>query len=428
MTPRIWLTALFYYVFTLPALASVESTVDQVAQIIENNYFDPTKAKQIADQLRADAKAGAFAKATEPRDLAAQLTARLKPIDRHFAVTWSARNAQPDANKRTSTLTQLAPETVERRTAYGFRRVEILPGSIGYIDLRGFADFSFDNPNEPARKVADAALQLVSAADAVIIDLRDNGGGSPAMVGYLVSAFTQPDANIYNVFHRRDGTDSERPKQPYANPMLDTPLYILISGRTGSAAEAAAYTLQAAKRATIIGEPSGGAANPGGIFPIDDGFGVFVSTGTPINAITGANWEGAGVKPQIAVPAEEALDRAQILALEVIRARWPDRAETQDTLWTLEAAQALKTKPKGPALTDYAGTYGGGGATLSVSQGQLLFKRGRRPAWTLLRLKDDTFFAHGEPSRRLRFERDAAGAVKGFELAFSSGQSLWFAK
>ena len=130
--------------------------------------------------------------------------------------------------------------------------------------------------------------------DAVIIDLRYNGGGSPAMVGYLVSAFTPRDADIYNVFHGREGTESERPKDAYASPRLDVPLYVLISGLSASAAESTTYTLQAAHRATVVGEPSAGAANPGGEFPVGDGFNVFISTGTPVNPVTGKNWEGVG--------------------------------------------------------------------------------------------------------------------------------------
>lgn len=426
MNVRCLLAVLISSCLAASAFASTESTVEQVAVAIETNYFDAAKAKQIADQLRADLKAGAFASAKEPRVLASQLTTRLWPLDRHFRVVWSPPNSKSEEKQPSASAPTLSPEIMDRRTGYGFRRVELLPGAIGYIDMRFFADFSFDRPEEPARKAADAALQLISVADAVIIDLRDNGGGSPAMVGYLVSAFTKPDADIYNLFQRREGTESERPKQPYAKPLLETPLYILISGRTGSAAEAAAYTLQAARRAVIVGEPSSGAANPGGIFPLEDGFGVFVSTGTPINAVTGANWEGAGVKPHVPVPAEQALERAQLMALELIATQLPNRPETSETRWILEAMRAQRTKPKGPALTDYRGAYGE--ATVSIENDRLLFKRGNRPAWTLLRLKDDTFFPKDEPTRRVRFERDAAGAIRGLELTYSSGQSMFFSR
>src|SRR6185503_6003675 len=147
----------------------------------------------------------------------------------HFNVSWrpaaAAEKAPPSAS------TPPAPELADQRSAYGFRRVEMRPGGIGYIDLRFFADFNFAKLNEPPRKIADAALTMLSGADAVILDLRNNGGGAPAMVGYLVSAFTAADADIYNVFHSRDNTESERPGQAYASPRVDVPLFVLISGR-----------------------------------------------------------------------------------------------------------------------------------------------------------------------------------------------------
>ena len=71
-----------------------------------------------------------------------------------------------------------------------------------------------------------AALQLLSDSDAVIIDLRGNGGGSPAMVGYLTSAFTPKGADIYNTFHSRDGTFSEAPRDWYPSPRLDVKLRV----------------------------------------------------------------------------------------------------------------------------------------------------------------------------------------------------------
>lgn len=255
------------------ATAAPRDVVEQVATLIENNYFDPTRAAEVARDLRTRAQSGEFDSLQDPRDLATAVTARLQPRDHHFRLTWSPAG-RPTSDRPDSADPGPAQslETLERRNAYGFRRVEMLPGALGYIDLRTFADFSFAKPDEPARLAADAALALVSSADAVIIDLRNNAGGSPNMVGYLVSAFTPSDANIYNTIQNRDSTESERPKQSYSKPRLDVPLYILISGRTASAAESTAYTLQAAKRAVIVGEISAGAANPGGELPVGNGF------------------------------------------------------------------------------------------------------------------------------------------------------------
>jgi Peptidase family S41/N-terminal domain of Peptidase_S41 in eukaryotic IRBP len=421
------LLAICFAILVQPALGAPRAVVDQIATIIENNYFDADKAREIATSLRADAQAGRFDALTDPRDLAARLTGRLQPLDHHFLVTCSqeqdrAASTRPASDGGAGPV--MSQETFERRNAYGFRRVEMLPGAIGYIDMRGFADFSFAKPNEPARTAADAALALVSSADAIIIDVRNNAGGSPTMVGYLVSAFTAPEADIYNVFRRRDGNDSERPKASYPNPRLDVPLYVLISGRTASAAESAAYTLQAAKRAVIVGEVSGGASNPGGEFPIDAGFHIFVSTATTINPLTGTNWEDVGVKPDVAVAPEYALERAEILALEAVLAKNTHGTENVETRWTLEALRAERSPPSGPSLSDYVGAYAG--ATISAENGHLALRRGRRPPWPLIRYRDDVFFVKHEPYRRVLFERDASRHVSRFQLVRAGGPSTWF--
>ena len=293
---------------------------------------------------------------------------------------------------------------MEARGHYGFRRVEILPGNVGYIELRQFSNIDFDNPDDPARRAADAALSFVADADAVIFDLRDNGGGAPSMVGYLTSAFTPANAPIYNVFHSREGTESEAPAVFHPNPRLDVPVYVLISGRTGSAGEAFPYTLQGAGRATIVGDASGGAANPGGMVPVGGGFSVFISQGSPRNPNTGRNWEGTGVLPDVAVPWDQALTRAHTLALEGIVAA--DSGRT-DAAWALEAMTADTVAGD---LSAYAGVYGD--QTVSVAGDRLHIVRGRRPPVVLARLQDDLFTVVGDPTRRVQFTRDEAGRVR----------------
>jgi C-terminal processing protease CtpA/Prc len=201
-----------------------------------------------------------------------------------------------------------------RGNDHGIREARILPGNIGYLSLGQFAHFEFADSDQPARRAIDAALQRLSGTRAMIIDLRGNRGGSPHMVGYLVSAFTPPGANIYNTFHSRDGTRSEAPQERYATPRLDVPLYVLIDAGTGSAAESSAYTLKNAKRATVVGEPSGGAANPGAEMAAGAGYRVFVPTGSPKSPITGTNWESVGVTPDVKASSQTALDVAVGLA------------------------------------------------------------------------------------------------------------------
>lgn len=382
-------------------------TVQAVAARIRDLYFDPAAGDRIADGLETEAASGAFDGLTDGRDLAAALSQRLRPQDAHFNVVYdpTAPSGPPPGGPRP--MRPAGGVSPEALSHYGFRKVEILPGNVGYIELRSFSNIDFSDPADPARQAADSALEFVAGTDAVIFDLRDNGGGAPSMVGYLTSAFTPAEAPIYNIFHSREGVESEAPEIYRADPRLTVPVYVLISARTGSAGEAFPYTLQAAKRATIVGEASGGAANPGGMVPAGGGFAVFVSRGSPKNAITGGNWEGVGVQPDVAVPWNEALARAHALALEQIVAA---DARRTDAAWALEA---LRAPQDGGDLAVYAGTYGE--ATVAVADGRLEVRRGRRPPVMLQSLGDGVFSVVGDPSRRYRFERGTDGAVTAFE-------------
>jgi len=383
-------------------------TVGAIAGRIRDLYFDPVRADEIATALEAESAAGAFDALTDPRDLAAALSARLRPVDAHFNVIHEPQppGAGPQAGTGGGPVAgprPRGPNLAEARGHYGFRKVEILSGNVGYIDLRQFSNIDFGNPADPARRAADAALTFVADTDAVIFDLRDNGGGAPSMVGYLTSAFTPADAPIYNVFHNREGTRSEAPEVFHPNPRLDVPVYILISGRTGSAGEAFPYTLQGARRATIVGEASGGAANPGGMVRVGGGFAVFISQGSPKNPNTGGNWEGTGVQPDVAVPWDQALTRAHAMALEGIVARDPGRT---DAAWALEA---LSSTAAAGDLAPYAGVYGD--QRVSVEGDRLHVVRGRRPPVVLAPLGEDLFTVVGDPGWRVRFSRDGAGRV-----------------
>ncbi|HEV2082397.1 MAG TPA: S41 family peptidase [Brevundimonas sp.] len=412
-----------------PALAQEapppRQTVAAVANAVREVYFDPAKGDRIADALEAEAASGAFDALTDPRDLATALTVRLKPEDAHFNVTWNPQ-ASETAPPLPRTGGPQGPAPSGPRTPppgmvrgnFGFTDVRILPGNVGYVEMKSFADIFFGDPDDPARKRADAVLDFLSGTDAVIIDLRDNGGGAPSMVGYLVSAFVGPDRDVYNVFHSRDGTEREAPEAFHPAPRLDVPVYVLTSGRTGSAGEAFPYTLQAADRATIVGEASGGAANPGGMVPVGGRFAVFVSGGSPRNPLTGGNWEGTGVVPDVATPWDRALETAHLLALDAIVQKDPART---DARW---AAQALRTAPVAVDLAPYVGGYGEW--TVTAQDGRLLATRGRRPPLTLVPLGDDVFSRAGDPGTRVTFFRNADGGVGGFDVAGPGGSGPRF--
>lgn len=406
--------------FAFPGLAreSPRSYVEVVANAIEQDYFDEARANQIATELRGAAAKGEFDTLTNERELASALTVKLEPFDRHFRVGWTnAQRAQPAAESPVMSPTQ--SQAQHRRSNYGVRRAEVLPGNLGYIDLREFAPFEFGVAGQPGREAIEAALQLVAGADALIIDLRDNGGGAPQMVGYLSSAFVMKEADIFNTFRGRDRTMSEAPLDWYPQPRLNTPLFLLTSARTASAAEAFAYTLQSAKRATVVGEASMGAANPGGDVDAGHGFSVFVSFATPINPITKTNWEGRGVTPDVDVEQGAALFTARRLALEALLAKGLPSELATDTRWALDALRA-EAKPSSPVpADDYAGAYGK--LAVDSAQGRLVLQQGRRPVRTLLPLGDDSFAVQENSSQRVVFQRNAKGLVEALEVRHSYG-------
>ena len=279
-----------------PALSQAQTVaprtaVGSVGKAIADTYFDASRGAEIAADLETAAARGEFDALTDARDLAEELTRRLTPLDRHFRVNWTAPAplTHPTSSDASPQVERLPFREIARKANYGFSQVQVLPGNVGLITLDRFFPIDFADPRTPARLTADAALRMVGDADAVIIDLRDNGGGDPTMVGYLASAFLPAGLDAYNVFRSRDGVEREAPLQTYPEPRPQTPVFILVSGRTGSAAEGLSYTLQAAGRAVIVGEPTRGAANPGGPVDASDGLSVFVPTGSPRNPITGGN-------------------------------------------------------------------------------------------------------------------------------------------
>ncbi|MBX3431017.1 MAG: hypothetical protein KF779_15640 [Hyphomonadaceae bacterium] len=402
--------------FVAPASAQVaepRAVAERVAAAVEENFFDEQRAHEIAAEVRAAAGAGRY-DVSDPGELASALTATLHPHDGHFRVEY--RPPQPGGRARPQ-----GGFGNDARSAYGIPSVTMYPGGIGVIDFRLLADF---NPDDLAAKnAADAAFTIVHGSQALILDLRDCAGGSPTMVGYLVGHFVPEGANVYNTFHAREGEQQETPPEPPATGRrLETPLFVLISGRTGSACESVAYTLQSAGRATIVGEPSAGGANPGGLIPVGDNLAVFVSVATPINPITGRNWEGAGVQPDVSAPVAEALTRARTIALEAALRAPADDSAAREAQWALDSLRAESAAyPRN--LRDYAGSYGA--RSVAIESNRLVLRRDRRPALVLLPLERDLFAVAGAaPLQRVHFERDARGRVSAITLALVDGQEF----
>jgi C-terminal processing protease CtpA/Prc len=185
--------------------------------------------------------------------------------------------------------------------------MEILPGNIGYLKLNAFPDPSV------CRAKATAAMAPLNDVDAIIFDLRDNRGGEPEMVALMAAYLFDHPEYWYNP--RENTTEQSWTRSPVPGSRLgDKPVYVLTSARTLSGAEQFCYNLKMLKRATLVGETTGGAAHSGVWHRIDDHFGIGIPETKPINPFSKADWEGTGVEPDVKVKAADALKTAEKLA------------------------------------------------------------------------------------------------------------------
>ena len=200
---------------------------------------------------------------------------------------------------------------------FGIHRVERLDGNIGYLDLR-----RVPVPANAGPAIA-AAMELVAGTYALIIDLRRNGGGSPEGVVFWCSyLFTERPTHLNDIFHADTGETRQFWALPYVpgTRYVDRPVYVLTSSHTFSGGEDFCYTLQALGRAQVIGETTGGGAHPTRPFPISPAVHIAIPFARSINPVTGTNWQGTGVVPDVAVPEEQAYDVAYGLALRHVLA------------------------------------------------------------------------------------------------------------
>ncbi len=276
-----------------------KEVIEQVVELVNDNYVFPDVAKTTGESLVKKLKEGRFDNDSTIAAFAKSLTEEVQLInhDKHMRIRPQTAGSPGVFNNSTNDA--------------GFKEVKMLDNNIGYIDLRLFF------PPSIAAPVADKSFKELAGAKAIIIDLRNNGGGSPDMVQYLCSYFFDKKIHLNSLYSRLTNSTREFwTIDVNGTKMPDIPLFILTSKRTFSGAEEFSYNMQTQKRATLIGETTGGGANPGGIFRINDDLGIFIPTGRAINPITGTNWEGVGVKPAIAVPVDEALEKAKVLAAQ----------------------------------------------------------------------------------------------------------------
>ena len=275
-----------------------QEVVASLSAALRERYVFPEVGEHAAARIGAALAAGEYG-GLDHAAFAARLNSDVAAIahDRHLHVGWQG-GPPPGPPRGLAAMP---------RTEAGVVRADKLAGGIGYIEVVAFP------PPEAFRPALDRAMAGLAGSRALIIDVRRNGGGSPPAVAYLVSYLLAADTRVHinDIVGRRPGTTEFTRMSSYSEPtpvsFAGVPIYVLTSSRTFSGGEEFAYDVKALRRATLVGELTGGGANPTGGVPLGNAFIASIPFGRAENPITRTNWEGHGVDPDIAVPAGDAL-------------------------------------------------------------------------------------------------------------------------
>lgn len=356
---------------------------DRLNEGLSSGRYDNPERSVFAELLSADLRAssedGHMYLVNDPAQYAAAIAAEGDVFDNpEFQAIWAA---------------------AARRSNNGLTEMRILPGNVRYLRINQFHWVA-----DRTGQAYDDAMRFLRDGDAVIIDLRGNGGGDHAAVRYLLSHFMKPD--------QLDITFLEAGKEPVQSRTLDNlpagrlvgkPLYVLTSRQVGSAAEAFAYDVQQFRLGTLVGGTTGGAANNNTFVPIAPGFMLSVSYGRPVHPVSGTNWEGVGVSPDVAVDPTTALEAATALALTGLLERADaDPVDRAGWEWARVGAEArlhpVTVAPE--SLERLTGNYGG--RIIELENGVLFWRRSTGDRYRLTPLNSDNLFAVEGTDDRLR--------------------------
>lgn len=383
--------------------------IDSVSAALNEVYIFADVAKKMEKHIRNQYKKNAYKDLTTMQMFTEQLTKDLVSIshDRHLSV----RTGTPEMLARICSedptndeIQQMHKEQAYRN--YGFEKIERMMGNVGYLKFNNFIN------TEYAGQTAIAAMNFLANCDAIIFDLRDNGGGSPTMIQLISSYLFKEPVHLNSFYIRYEDTTEQYWTQQYVDgpKILDADVYILTSQYTFSAAEEFTYNLKNLKRATIVGETTGGGAHPVIYRCFNElNCGIKLPYGRAINPITGTNWEGTGVEPDISVPRDQALDKAYLEALKKIKENTTDERILFSLNWTIDGLDAKAKQVEIPPETmqRYAGTYGP--RKLTLENGYLYYQREQNPKMKMIPMSNNTFWFKDVDYFRLKIETDKDG-------------------
>lgn len=412
--------------------AEKKTVIDSVCENLEREYIFPEITQKYIHILKDNLKSGKYENIREPEEFAVKITKDLGSIhtDEHLNIRYN-----PERILNMKKRDKLDEEAILKRKRedriknYGFEEIKILPGNIGYFKLNGFS-YDID-----AYKVCIGAMDFLVNTDALIIDLRKNGGGSPEMVQFLCSYFLDNPRKHLNSFYYKEKTKTTQYWTYTYLPgkRLDKiDLYLLTSKNTFSAAEEFSYNLKYMKRATVIGEATGGGAHDNKFIILNDNFMMSLPFARAVNPITKKNWEGVGVEPDIKISSKNAFNAAYTLALKNLFEK-AERDQRESLKWKWEHQKALY-KPfdvKNEILENYVGVYEW--IQISINHGELfIFDPEEEENRKLFALSEILFVADGPVGGinqiRIQFEKDENGEVIGLFGLLPTGRRDRFLK
>lgn len=387
---------------------------------LDSVYLYPEKVNYIRNFLTKKTDKGDYTNLKTPADFAFQLDKDLQDItnDKHIGIVFDPKKAaemtsQPSENYYTA-------EVIEelKQSNFGFRELKILEGNIGYLDLREFCPVKF------AGETAAAAMNFFSNSNALIIDLRNNGGGDDNMVQFLISYLLEGDVQFSTSYNRYTNSYYISQTLSYVpgKKLYDIPLYILVSKTTFSGAEAFSYNLKVIKRATLIGENTRGGENPIEIQVLSKDYIAYIPAVKVINSIakTNVRWESIGIKPDIEVDSKNALFTAQVKALEELSIK--NVSQKNNYQWIIDGIKAKQNSfiAAKETLKSYAGNYGE--RKLIYENETLFYQRNGAEKSKLISISDDSFLIEGIDYLRLKIIKEN-GKIIGLMRLYNDGVS-----
>ena len=304
--------------------ATRQKTIEAISARLTEYYVYPDVAAKMIEVVQEHQKKGDYNAITDGNEFADAVSRDLRAVshDQHLFVAYNPFTLPEQAGPSSGPNEPSPAEQARFRTMLEhqnctFSKLEILNHNIGYIKFDAFP------PPDICGPTVVAAMNFLAHTDALIFDLRENHGGDPAMVDLIVSYLFGQSTHINDLTNRHDDETHQYWTLPWVpGPRLvDQPVYVLTSHSTFSGGEEFTFDLKTQKRATIVGETTGGGAHPVRGLPAGDHFTIGVPFGRPINPVTKGDWEGKGVEPDVKVGAAEALTTAEKLAADKLAAQ-----------------------------------------------------------------------------------------------------------